>query len=125
MIPPRFTDLRPRMAAIALPFILIAAPLATATHAASTRVHAIIAGRIVTAPGQTIEHGTIVMRDGVITAVGRGVAIPADARVWHEESLTVYPGLIDAEVAGPDAGAPSAPAAFGGHGSPAQAAARG
>jgi hypothetical protein len=66
-------------------------------------VHAIRNARIVTAPGQIIARGTVVMRDGVIIAVGTSVAIPADARVWEGDSLTVYPGLIDAFVT------PSAP----------------
>src|SRR5258705_3105771 len=67
-------------------------------HAETPRVHAIVGARIVTAPGQVIEHGTIVIRDGVIVAVGASVAVPADARVWKGDSLTVYPGLIDALV---------------------------
>ena len=45
-----------------------------------------------------IERGTIVMRDGLIVAVGANVPVPADARVWAGDSLTVYPGLIDAYV---------------------------
>ncbi|MEO5617321.1 MAG: hypothetical protein ABIS67_06090, partial [Candidatus Eisenbacteria bacterium] len=64
--------------------------------AATPRVHAIVGARIVTAPGQTLERGTIVIRDGLITAVGAKAAIPADARVWKADSLTIYAGLIDA-----------------------------
>ncbi len=66
--------------------------------AATPRVHAIRNARIVPAPGQLIARGTVVMRDGIITAVGANVAIPADARVWEGDSLTVYAGLIDAFV---------------------------
>src|SRR5258706_6698553 len=66
--------------------------------ARTPRVHAIVGARIVVAPGQVIERGTIVMRDGVITAVGAAVPVPADARVWEADSLTVYPGMIDAFV---------------------------
>ncbi|HEY3216615.1 MAG TPA: hypothetical protein VGK93_09000, partial [Candidatus Eisenbacteria bacterium] len=69
---------------------------------ATPRVHAIVGARIVPAPGQVIERGTIVMRDGVITAIGARVPVPADARVWEAESLTVYPGLIDAFVLPPE-----------------------
>ncbi|HTO92152.1 MAG TPA: amidohydrolase family protein [Candidatus Sulfotelmatobacter sp.] len=89
-------------------------PLRSSLALAETpRVHAIVGARIVTAPGQVIEHGTIVMRDGLITAVGASVPIPADARVWNAESLTVYPGLIDAYVvpAPPSAPMPNAPPA--------------
>jgi imidazolonepropionase-like amidohydrolase len=57
-----------------------------------------VGARIVLSPGQVLERGTIVLRDGLIAAVGAGVAVPADARVWEGEGLTVYPGLIDAYV---------------------------
>lgn len=66
--------------------------------AATPRVHAIVGARIVISPGQVIPHGTIVMRDGIITAVGANVTVPPDARIWPGDSLTVYPGLIDAFV---------------------------
>ncbi len=67
-------------------------------HAVTPRVHAIVGARIVVAPGRVIERGTIVMRDGLIVGVGANVAVPGDARVWPGDSLTVYPGLIDAFV---------------------------
>src|SRR5207249_3949751 len=69
------------------------------------RVHAIVGAKIVVAPGKTIDHGTIVIRDGVIAAVGTNVPIPADARIWEGDSLTIYPGLIDAFVLPSDAAA--------------------
>lgn len=53
--------------------------------------------RIVQAPGQVIESGTVVFRNGVITAVGRRAEIPYDARVIDGgDSLSVYAGFIDA-----------------------------
>lgn len=52
--------------------------------------------RIVTGAGETITGGTIVMEDGLITAVGRNVTVPADAWVIDGSGMTVYPGLIDA-----------------------------
>lgn len=58
--------------------------------------HALVGGRIVVSPGRTIERGTLVVRDGVIEAVGAEVKAPADARVWDIEGKTVYAGLIDA-----------------------------
>jgi N-acyl-D-aspartate/D-glutamate deacylase len=84
------------LGALATAFVLAAFP--QPTPAATPRVHAIVGARIVTAPGQVIENGTVVMRDGVITAVGAGIPVPADARIWDGDSLTVYPGLIDAYV---------------------------
>jgi imidazolonepropionase-like amidohydrolase len=58
-------------------------------------VHAFTNARIVTAPGTVIEKGTMIVRDGVITAIGTNAAIPADARVWDMTGMTIYPGLID------------------------------
>jgi len=52
--------------------------------------------RIVTVSGPPIAKGTVVIRNGLIEAVGESVAVPADAWVVDGEGLTVYPGLIDA-----------------------------
>src|SRR5207237_105075 len=52
--------------------------------------------RIVPVSGPVIAKGTLVVRDGLIAAVGANVAVPADARVVDGAGLTVYPGLIDA-----------------------------
>jgi len=57
--------------------------------------YAIRNARIVTGTGSVIERGTLVMRNGVIAAVGADVAVPADAWVIDGAGLTVYPGLID------------------------------
>ncbi|MDQ2855700.1 MAG: amidohydrolase family protein, partial [Acidobacteriota bacterium] len=61
----------------------------------SIDTYAITNARIVTVSGPTIDRGTVVMRDGLIAAVGANVAVPADARVIDGTGLTVYPGLID------------------------------
>src|SRR5438270_1527953 len=63
---------------------------------ASVNVYAITNARIVTVSGATIERGTLVIRDGLIAAVGANVAAPPDARPIDGTGLTVYPGLIDA-----------------------------
>lgn len=59
------------------------------------QVHALVNARIVQAPGKTIEKGTVILRDGVIEAVGAQITPPPDARVWNYEGLTIYPGLIE------------------------------
>ena len=59
------------------------------------KVHALVNARIVVAPGQVIEKGAVVVRNGVIEAVGATVSPPADAWVWDLASLTIYPGLIE------------------------------
>jgi amidohydrolase family protein len=52
--------------------------------------------RVVPVSGPTIPRGTVVLRNGLIEAVGADVSVPADAWVVEGEGLTVYPGLIDA-----------------------------
>ena len=62
----------------------------------AVRIHALTGARVVTAPGQVTENATVVIRDGIIEAVGAGVQPPAGARVWDASGHTVYPGFIDA-----------------------------
>ena len=59
-------------------------------------VFALTGARIVVAPGRVIPQGNVVVRDGVITAVGPRLAIPADARVFDLTGRTIYAGLLDA-----------------------------
>jgi imidazolonepropionase-like amidohydrolase len=63
--------------------------------AEAPRVYAIRGARIVTASGADVQTGTVVLRDGVIDAVGADVRLPEDARVIEGSGMTVYPGLID------------------------------
>lgn len=58
-------------------------------------VYAITNARIVPVSGPVIERGTVVIRDGLLTAVGASVVAPIDARIIDGTGLTVYPGLID------------------------------
>ncbi len=51
---------------------------------------------ILTITNGDIENGTIVVRGGKITAVGRNVAIPQGIRVIDGTGKVVMPGLIDA-----------------------------
>lgn len=60
------------------------------------RFFAIKDARIVPVSGPVIEKGTVVMANGIITAVGADVTIPPEAAVVDGAGLTVYPGLIDA-----------------------------
>ncbi|MCU0634080.1 MAG: amidohydrolase family protein [Gemmatimonadaceae bacterium] len=68
----------------------------TGLRANATGYHALVGARVVTAPGQAIDNATVVIRNGVVAAVGAGLAAPAGARVWDLKGLTVYPGFIDA-----------------------------
>lgn len=51
--------------------------------------------RIVAAPGREIARGTIVLRDGLITAVEVGKGAPKGATAIDCTGLTIYPGLIE------------------------------
>lgn len=66
------------------------------SSSSGVNTYAITNARIVTVSGSTIEKGTIVIRDGLIAAVGASVSAPADARVIDGNGLSIYPGLIDA-----------------------------
>jgi imidazolonepropionase-like amidohydrolase len=63
---------------------------------AAIDTYAITNARIVPVSGPEIARGTVVIREGLIAAVGASVAAPADARIIDGSGLTVYPGLIDA-----------------------------
>ncbi|MBI3790615.1 MAG: amidohydrolase family protein [Gemmatimonadetes bacterium] len=84
-----------RLAVRAVMAAALAAPPLVAQRAAPT-TYAITNAKIVPVAGPTIEKGTVVVRDGLVTAVGATVAVPGDARVVDGAGLTVYPGLIDA-----------------------------
>jgi imidazolonepropionase-like amidohydrolase len=60
-----------------------------------TGVWALTNARIETVTKGTIERGTVVIRDGVIEAVGATVTIPADARVVDLSGKTIAPAFID------------------------------
>jgi len=76
--------------------VLLAPPSSAQHPAVPPTTWAITGARIEPGSGPVIEKGTIVIRDGLITAVGADVRAPADARIVDGDGLTVYPGLIDA-----------------------------
>ena len=59
------------------------------------RVWAVKDVRIMTLAGPPVEKGILVIRDGLIEAVGVGIPIPKDAEVIDGAKLSVYPGLMD------------------------------
>lgn len=60
-----------------------------------TRTYAITNATVFPAPGQRIDQATIVVKDGLIKAVGKNIAIPPEAIVIKGDSLYVYAGFID------------------------------
>src|SRR5690349_7288046 len=59
-------------------------------------VFALRDARVVTEPGKVLPKATVVIRDGVIEAVGENAKVPADALVMDGKGLTVYAGFLDA-----------------------------
>ena len=50
---------------------------------------------IVTVSGADLPKGTVVLRNGLIEAIGANIPVPADAAAIDGTGLTVYPGFID------------------------------
>jgi imidazolonepropionase-like amidohydrolase len=55
----------------------------------------IVHATVLTAAGERIEGGSVLMRDGKIAAVGREVAAPPDAQVVDAAGKWVTPGIVD------------------------------
>ena len=58
-------------------------------------VFALINASVETVTNGRLEGATVIVENGIITAVGRDVKIPAGAKVIDCKGLTVYPGMID------------------------------
>src|SRR5947207_1843296 len=53
-------------------------------------------GKVYTISGAVIENGDVLIRDGKIARVGRGLSAPAGVKVIDAAGKVVLPGLIDA-----------------------------
>ena len=69
--------------------------LCASAIAENPRTLAIRNAKIVTVSGPVLSKGTVVVRNGLIEAVGIDAPIPAGAWIIDGEGMTVYPGLID------------------------------
>jgi hypothetical protein len=69
---------------------------ASLTFAQAPGPIALRGARVVTVSGPVLEKGTVLLRNGLIEAVGENVDLPKDAWVIDGQGVTVYPGLIDA-----------------------------
>jgi imidazolonepropionase-like amidohydrolase len=90
----------------------------TSAQRSAIDTYAITNARIVTVSGSTIDRGTVVIRNGLITAAGANVSAPPDARIIDGTGLTVYPGLVDSytNLALPEAAPSPSPGGAGGGG---------
>lgn len=84
-----------------LALLCCSSALATDLRQPSPDTHALVGVRVITEPGRVLESATLVIRDGVIEAVGPDIEPPPDARIHEFERqegqapITVYPGLIE------------------------------
>lgn len=85
--------LTPAVRALTLAAALL--PPTSASLLAQSDTWALTNARIQTVTKGVIDKGTILIRKGLIEAVGASVTIPADARVIDLSGKTVTPGLID------------------------------
>src|SRR5881628_969003 len=96
--------------------LLLAVPLC----ADAPGVFAITGGTVHPVSGPAIPNGVVIIRGGLIEAVGANLAIPADATVVDAKGGHVYPGLIDAETSLGFASTAPRRRGFGGGGAPQQ-----
>src|SRR2546423_11306312 len=97
------------LAGVAL--LALAAPLL----ADAPGVYAIVGGTVHPVSGPELANGAVIIRDGLIEAVGSAVVIPPDATIIDAKGKHVYPGLIDAQTS---LGFPSGTPARRGRGAP-------
>ena len=88
-------SLSARIAGVAIWSAVLMPPVAAQHPPVAPSTWAITNARIETVSGPAISRGTVVIRDGLIAAVGSDVPVPADARVIDGKGLTVYPGMVD------------------------------
>jgi imidazolonepropionase-like amidohydrolase len=86
------TSLAIRLIALIAAFLCVSSP-APAQEKSAT--YAITHAKVFTLTGAPIDDGTVVIRDGKISAVGANAEIPAGAQIIDAKGLQVYPGLFD------------------------------
>ena len=59
---------------------------------------ALVGVRVEVGDGRVLDKATILLRHGLIVAIGPNVSVPADAEVIKGDGLTVYPGFIDGQM---------------------------
>ncbi len=98
------TGIRSRAAGMACAAVAVLWAIAPAAIGAQVRMTvppqsepvALTGATIHTVTSGVIENGTILLENGLITAIGTDVDIPAGARVVDAAGKHIYPGLIDA-----------------------------
>lgn len=76
-------------------FFVFFSVLAVVAALAWTQDLALKGGTILTITNGTIENGTIIIKDGKITAVGRDIKIPTGIKIINASGKYLMPGIID------------------------------
>jgi imidazolonepropionase-like amidohydrolase len=76
--------------------ILVCVPAQLRAQGGEPRDFAIRGVKVVPVSGPPIENATVLISKGVITGVGKDLAISDEAWIIDGKGLTVYPGLFDA-----------------------------
>lgn len=87
--------LLPGVVSLLVALALLASPAEAQKKPGVEGPFALTNARILVTPSDTVESGTVVIRDDSIAGVGASVAPPSDATVIDCEGQTIYPGLID------------------------------
>ncbi len=74
--------------------LIVTATVVLAAQLSAQDVVAIVGGTAYPVSGPRIENATIIMTDGVITAIGSNMAVPANARRIDATGKWITPGLI-------------------------------
>ena len=64
-------------------------------HHKTPKVFFLRGAKIIAAPGEIIESGEIVIRDGLIESVGKTARVPGDAFEIDLSGKTIYAGFIE------------------------------
>ena len=91
-------NLRRLLAACLLVLLSLPAPLVAAESPGRDRsAHALTGGRVIAAPGRVFDPGVVVVRGGVIEAVGPvgSTRVPADASAVDTTGRVVYAAFLD------------------------------
>jgi imidazolonepropionase-like amidohydrolase len=71
------------------------APFASTYKPLPSQLTAIVGAHVLTATGDEIESGTLVIDEGKIVALGKDVALPSGAQIIEAKGLWLTPGIID------------------------------
>ncbi|REJ86087.1 MAG: hypothetical protein DWQ30_00260 [Acidobacteria bacterium] len=82
--------------ALAACALLAASPALLAQTPEPPPFYAITDVEVVTGTGEVLQGATVLIADGLIEAVGQGLEVPGDARVYEGAGLKLYPGMVDA-----------------------------